>query len=256
MKTKFAIIILLSLVVMSCTSKEKKIQEQREKDPRYQYNVGIFYLNNGQADEAIIYLNKALELKPQYDLALDGLGLAYTMKGDLNQAAGYLQECIQVNPNLTDAHNHLGTVYQEMGLLDKAEMQFRRASADETYHSRELPYYNLARLFYIQEKNEQAMEYVNRAIGLNRRHALSFNLQGLLYERQKNFMMAIGSYKAALRLIPDDISLQYNLAGAYFKNQQYDEAKELFEVIKSRATDPEMTANIQKYLDMIEKKAP
>jgi tetratricopeptide (TPR) repeat protein len=251
MKTKLTAIVAAGLLLGACTSSEKKIEQAREKNPRYQYNVGIFYLNNGQPDEAMVYLQKALALDSRFDLALDGMGLAYTMKGDLNQAVKYFEQCLAANPNLTDAHNHLGSVYQEMGLLDKAEEKFLAAVLDQSYHSRELPLYNLARLYYLQEKNEQAMEYINRALTVNRRLEMAHNLKGLIYERFERFQEAIVSYQDALKIRPDDINLTYNLAGAYFKNRNFQKAKELFSSLESKVIDPEMKANITKYMEMI-----
>lgn len=250
---KHKIIILSGMVCLLCfcASKEKRIQKEREQNPKYQYNVGIFYLNNGQPDEAIRYLQKALTLKPGYDLALDGMGLAHAMKGNLNDAVKYFEQSLVANPKLTDAHNHLGSVYQQLGMLDKAEERFLSAISDGVYHSRELPLYNLARLYYLQEKNDLAMEYTNRALTVNRRMAMAFNLRGLIFERSEKFQDAIVNYQAALKLIPEDVSLTYNLAGAYFKNRNFAKAKELFLGLQEKEIDAEMRANITKYLEMI-----
>ncbi len=253
MKSKITAVWVAGLLLGACTSSEKKIEQAREKNPRYQYNVGVFYLNNGQPDEAMVYLQKALSLDPRFDLALDGMGLAYTMKGNLNQAVKYFEQCLAANPNLTDAHNHLGSVYQELGLLDKAEEQFLAAILDQTYHSRELPLYNLARLYYLQEKNEQAMEYINRALTVNRRLEMAHNLKGLIHERFERFQDAIVCYQEALKIRPDDISLTYNLAGAYFKNREFQKAKDLFSILENKVDDPEMKANITKYMEMIDR---
>jgi tetratricopeptide (TPR) repeat protein len=249
--TRTAAVLLLSLTLSFCASQEQKVDKEREQNPKYQYNAGIFYLNNGQPDEAIKYLEKALTLQPNFDLALDGMGLAHTMKGNFKEAIKYFNQCLIANPTLTDAHNHLGSVYQELDMLSEAEEQFQAAVADETYHSRELPLYNLARLYYIQEKNELALEYVDRALNANSSLAMALNLKGLIYERTERFQDAIVCYQDALRLLPQDINLTYNLAGAFFKNKNYVKAKEIFTALQSRVADPEMRANIERYLEMI-----
>jgi len=242
-----------AVLLCACASKEQKVEKEREQNPRYQYNVGIFYLNNGQPDEAIKYLEKALSLEADFDLALDGMGLAHTMKGNFQEAIKYYNQCLISNPTLTDAHNHLGSVYQETGMLTEAEQQFLAAVADETYHSRELPLYNLSRLYYIQEKNELAMQYIDRAISINRRLAMAYNLRGLIFERLERFQDAIICYQDALRIIPEDVSLTYNLAGAFFKDKNYVKAKELFTELQAQVLDPELKANIIRYLEMIDK---
>ena len=84
--TRSAAAVLLSLTLSFCATSEQRVDKEREENPKYQYNVGIFYLNNGQPDEAIKYLEKALMLQPGFDLALDGMGLAHTMKGNFEDA--------------------------------------------------------------------------------------------------------------------------------------------------------------------------
>ncbi len=236
-----------------CASQEKKVEKEREKNPKYQYNVGIVYLNNGNPDEAIVYLKKSLLLQPKFDLALDGMGLAYSMKGDFPAAIKYFSDALASNPNLTDAHNHLATAYQEQGMLDNAEKHFLAAVANESYHSRELPLYNLARLYYLKEANKKAMEYVDQALNIKPDFTMGHNLKGLLHERFEEYQNAIISYQAARKTLPDDINLTYNLAGAYFKHKDYQKAKDLFTDLQLKATDPEMRTNIAKYLEMIEK---
>jgi tetratricopeptide (TPR) repeat protein len=251
--SKTAAVFFLTVLLCACASPEQKAEKEREQNPQYQYNVGIFYLNNGQPDEAIKYLKKSLTLQPQFDLALDGMGLAYTMKGNFEEAIKYYNQCLIVNPTLTDAHNHLGSVYQEIGMLTEAEDQFLAAVADEAYHSRELPLYNLARLFYIQDKNEQAMQYTDRALSINQRLAMAHNLRGLIFERLERYPDAIGCYQDALRIIPEDINLTYNLAGAFFKDKNYVKAKDLFTALQAQVLDPDMKVNIIRYLEMIDR---
>ena len=76
MRYKPGIIFLLSLSLIFCASPQKKLQEARKKDSFYQYNMGLFFINEGSIDEAIKYLKISLNLKPNFDLALCSLGLA------------------------------------------------------------------------------------------------------------------------------------------------------------------------------------
>lgn len=261
MTIKKAFIIVTCLLLGFCASSQKKMQKERENSPRYQYNLGIFYLNNGQLDNSIIHLNKTITIKSDYALAYDGLGLVYLMKGKLDESANNFKKCLAIDGTITDAHNHLGSVYQEMGLLDKAELEFLTAVNDKSYHSRELPYYNLARLYQIQENLPKALEFINEAIFVNKSYIMAHNLKALIFERSEKFEDAIKSYQHALELVKkysqedasSKITLQYNLAGAYFKNKEYNKAKQIFLEIQSLATSEEMQANITKYLNMIKK---
>lgn len=250
MKIRTAGIFLLCFTLAFCSSPEKKIEKQREQDPRYQYNLALFHLNNGNPDEAIKFFKKSISLDSKYHLSYNGLGIAYLMKGEFKTALDYFQKTLQLNPALTEAHNYMGTAYQELGILDKAEQEFRTAASDANYKSRELPYYNLARLYFTKDMPKDALYYVQKSIEANPRLVMAHNLEGVLYERLNDFENAIESYKAGIKLSEEDINLKFNLAVAYFKNDQYDLARERFDEIYSGA-DIEMKKKIDEYLKLI-----
>jgi tetratricopeptide (TPR) repeat protein len=251
MKYKIPVIFIFSLSLIVCASSPKRLEKQRAKDPQYQYNVGLVYLQNNKYDEAINSLNKSLALKPNFDLALNALGIIHFIKSDFKTAMDYFEKCLLVNPDLTEAHNYLGSVYQEMGHLDKAETEFKKAIADVTYHSRELPHYNLARLYLTKGNDAEALKLVNTAIKLNDRMVMALNLKGVLLERLGKLKEAIYSYEKALDIAPGDINLSYNLAVAYFKSDRRAEAKALFEKIYPNMTDEEIKSKIDEYLKVL-----
>lgn len=253
MRLKWIFIIFISLSLVFCASSQEKIQQARAKDPRYQYNIGLVHLNRGNVDEAITCLKRSLSINPNYYLALNALGLAYFMKGNLLEASDYLQKCLAISPTFSEARNNLGMVYQEQGLLDKAQQEFRMAAADKNYSSRELPYYNLARLYFTQEKFGDALEHVTKAIELNKNMAMIHSLKGTIHERLNQLEQAIESYTQAVKIDPLSIDFSFNLAVAYFKNEDSEEAREIFERIADKTTDPETREKIEQYLKILKK---
>ncbi len=263
--SKITAILLICLNLAFCAAPHKKLQKAQEKDPQYQCNMGLFYLNEGNVEEAIRYLNKALALKPDYDNALCSLGLAYSMKQDFKESIKYLQKCLAINPSLTEAHNYLGVAYQEMGLLDEAEREFRIAIMDHNYKSRELPYYNLARIYLTRERLQEALEYLEKSLEINRNFRLAHNLKGVILEMQLKYSDAIESYKNALQnldvkantrsMVAVDfyVNINFNLAVAYFKNNEFGKAREIFEKIRPMATDPDIRVQIEQYLRVLKK---
>jgi superkiller protein 3 len=256
MRYKLVLIVFICLNFILCASTQKKIEDARNNDPQYQYNMGLFYLNEGVVDEAIKYLKRALELNPRYDLALYAIGLSYSMNGNLEESVKHLQNCLKVNPTLTDAHNALGAIYQEMGQLDQAENEFRIAISDESYKAKDNSYYNLARIYMTKGDLKEALNNVEKALGINRRMVMAHNLKGIIYEGLNEFENAIESYKVALETLREDarekdVDINFNLAVAYFKNNEFDKAKEIFLKISSRIADPAKKAEIDQYLKMI-----
>ena len=121
----------------------------REKDPQYQYNLGLFYLNSSNVDEAIKYLNQGRSLWTRaIFLAWNTLGLAHRSRETSRRPSRPIRKCLEINPQFTEAHNNLGTVYQEMGSVDKAEAEFTRRPSTTRPIEPRIPDYNLARLYF------------------------------------------------------------------------------------------------------------
>ncbi len=256
MRYKLIFIIFICLNFILCASAQKKIDDARNNDLQYQYNMGLFYLNQGIVDEAIKFLNRTLELDPRYDLALYSLGLSHSINGNFEESVKHLQNCLKINPTLTDARNALGAIYQEMGLIDQAEKEFRIAISDENYKSKDNSYYNLARIYMAKGNLKEALNHVEWALGINRSMVMAYNLRGIIYEGLNDFKKAIDSYRLALDTLSKDatekdVEINFNLAVAYFKNNEFDKAKEVFEKISARIIDPAKRAEIDQYLKLI-----
>ncbi len=256
MRYKLIFIIFICLNFIICASAQKKIEDARNNDLQYQYNMGLFYLNQGIVDEAIKFLNRVLELNPRHDLALYALGLSHSMNGNFEESVKHLQNCLKINPTLTDAHNALGAIYQETGLLDQAEKEFRIAISDENYKAKDNSYYNLARIYMAKGNLKEALTHVEEALRINRSMVMAHNLRGIIYEGLKDFAKAIDSYKVALKTLREDarekdVDINFNLAVTYFKNKEFDKAKEIFVNISARVIEPARRAEIDQYLKLI-----
>jgi tetratricopeptide (TPR) repeat protein len=232
------------LFLVSCASLSTS-QKKNEKDPRYQYNMGLVYLNSRGADadtlnQAISYFLKAVSLDPKYHLAFNALGLAYSMKGDLGPAAKSFEKCLDINPGFTEARNNLGSIYEALGFVDKAEAEYKKALVDETYASRQLPLYNLARLAFRQDRWDQALEYVDRAFRFDPRMAMAYNLKGLILEKKEDLEGAVASYEKAGRLVPDDMNFKLNMALALIKAGKTGQARETLEIILQKTENSEL----------------
>ncbi len=233
MKAKSVIVLLLSSTLAFCASSQQKLQQSRAKDPKYQYNLGLVYLNQSNLDpknidEAIMYFVKALTLDTRFYLAWNGIGLAQSLKGNLAESAKAYEKCLEIHPEFTDAHNNLGTIYQEMNQLPKAEVEFQKALLDMTYATRELPYYNLAGLYLLQNRLDLAYDNVQRALQIKPRLAMAHNRKGLILEKQDKFEDAVTSYEQAVKIVPEDVQFNFNLGAAYLRTGETAKAKEIF----------------------------
>jgi tetratricopeptide (TPR) repeat protein len=251
MRARNFIVFIVCLSTIFCASHQKRLQRERELSPKYQYDVGTLHLNNNDPDEAIKCFKRTIQLDPDFYLGYNSLGLAYLMKGELTTAEQYFYSCLDINPSFSEPHNNLGTVYQEMKLYDKAEHQFQIAIEDIRNPVKYLAYFNLARLYYLQNKDQEALDNIKIAIKMKSDFVQAYNLEGIIYEKAGKYSEAINSYMKALKISPNDLDLNYNLAVAYFKDNRYEEAKQIFERIYPYVTDSEMKSKIEQYLKII-----
>ena len=254
MKKTMIMTVALGLCLATCASSQKKAQTAREKDPQYQYSMGAVYLSSNNLDEAIKQFNKALALDPKHFQSLNALGLAYSMKGNLQEAEKSFLRCLEISPAFMEARNNLGMIYQELGYLDKAEEEFKKVITDPNYAAKELPYYNLARLYTLRQNWETALFYADKAIQANARYHLGHNLRGYILENVGRLPEAVDSYKLAVKLVPGDITYKFNLAAAYFKSGEFRLSGEILEEILPLITDPEMKQRADAYLKTIKEK--
>ena len=247
-----------AVALSSCASSQKRLAEQREKDPQYQYEKAVVCMQYGMTDEAVKYLQAAVALDARHYLSLNLLGLAYLTKGDVPASIRSFESCLAANPTFSEAHNNLGTAYQQAGETAKAEAAFKRAyEIDQNYNAS----YNLAKIAYQAGQADLALEYVQRSIQKYNKSLLAYNLLGLLLETKERYDDAILSYSRALELVPNEINVLYNLGVAYFKKGELEKAKETLErALAAIAKDPdplkftEVKARIQEALKRIVEK--
>jgi tetratricopeptide (TPR) repeat protein len=230
---KRTILILLAIAGgwAACAPSQQQIAAQREKDPQYQYEKAVVCMQYGIPDEAFKYLNQALALDPRHYLAFNLLGLADMMKGNLPEAIKAFRSCVGVAPaNFSEVHNNLGTALQESNQIEAAEAAFKKAyDIDQNYNAS----YNLAKLYYGQGKLEPALDYVRKSLMKYDRSLLAWNLQGLVLDSQEKYEDAAACFQQALRIVPGEANVSFNLATSFYKNGQIARAKDILE--KTRA---------------------
>jgi tetratricopeptide (TPR) repeat protein len=85
--------------------------------------TGSECLGDDNLDEAINLYNKALELDPQYQDALHGLGMAFLNHGKLEEAAQTARRLIEIDNDDVLAHTSLSMIYHAQ---DASKMQKKK----------------------------------------------------------------------------------------------------------------------------------
>jgi tetratricopeptide (TPR) repeat protein len=148
---------------------EYHLKEAIKLKPDYSdaYNyLGFVYFGQGKVDEAIKYYHKALDnelyLSPQ-DAHMN-LGIAYLSLKEYRKAILHLEEAIRLVPDFSAAYNNLGKAYEGLGQYDKARFNYEKAVEFNPQYAD--AYLNLGKLLYRSAERKKAIESFDKVIML------------------------------------------------------------------------------------------
>jgi tetratricopeptide (TPR) repeat protein len=91
------------------------------------FNLGNAHYKVGRFEDAIKYFSKALELKPDYDLAVINMANAYRKIGRDDAALAGYEHYLTIDPKNAQVHYQIGEIYIDRGDEATAEQHFRMA---------------------------------------------------------------------------------------------------------------------------------
>ena len=92
-----------------------------------EYDKGLEFVSRGDTAKAIEHLKRAVELYPNFGLALNELGVQYMKKGELDSAAEVLTKALQVAPEAPEPSLNYGVLLLQQKKFPEAETQLRDA---------------------------------------------------------------------------------------------------------------------------------
>jgi tetratricopeptide (TPR) repeat protein len=250
-----------------------------ELDPRLAeayYSRSVIFTDEGDFDRAVRDATDALSIDPTNARALNNRGLAYIKMGYFDRALEDLNKALELDDRLSIAYFNRGVVGNALGEFEKANNDFRIAyllgyrSADlwvswgnamlgmeqfeeavdrlsqavlydsdlaAAYAKRGYAYLRLGPTYDFQARTDLEI-----AIKINADILTAYTNLGLLEARVKNYNEAIKNYQKALALNENHYPTRYNLALAYIKQGNQDQAKKEFERIINTAREDSFEA--------------
>jgi Tfp pilus assembly protein PilF len=249
--------ILVTMIILAFWGCKKDVNTMRGAikpgTPEYTMNQGLYFLNEGNINEAEKKLLAALAKKPTLEGALNGLGLVYMYKRDFPKSINYFKRLMRLNPALADTYNNLGLIYTELDKYDLAKDFLLKAANSREYRTPENAYVNLAMLEIKHNKIESAKRYTDKAMGKNKNFAPTYNLKGIIADRENNPQEALAYYKKALSLLTeDDVNILINIGQVYLKMGDKSKALDMMEKALSKAKNDSMKDYIRTLIKQTE----
>jgi adenylate cyclase len=134
------------------------------KEKRVFYALGVWYCKNNRPDEAIIELNKAIDLDPQYSEPLNQIAYQYMKKGEYAKALSYFRRYVALSPNDANPHDSMGDLLWQMGKLDEAIEEFKKAVAIKPdFH---VSAGKIGYIYCLKEDYPEADKWISKAISI------------------------------------------------------------------------------------------
>ncbi len=90
--------------------------------------IGYTWADMGiKLDQALQYIIKAVELKPDNGYIRDSLGWVYYQMGTLDKAILEINKALKLQPSDPYIHEHLGDIYSKLGNSQKAKIAYKTA---------------------------------------------------------------------------------------------------------------------------------
>ena len=151
--------IIISPILFSCATTQ---EEQVEcKDANHCHQLGLTCIQKGDFNQAILYLNKAIELDPTDPVLYSNRGAAFATKGRNDQAISDWTKALEINPKYRSAYYNRGRTFCVMKQYDKAISDLDKVLETDRTHAR--AYYERGIAHYEKSQYDLALSDFNKA---------------------------------------------------------------------------------------------
>ena len=159
-------------------------------------NKGALLGRMGKTDEAVKLFKRVLNDNPDYPLALNNIGVTLASRSNANvkEAIGYFKKAIQKQPGYLDALNNLAIAYQQSG------------------------------------DYENALQVILSIVRFDPDNAAIRNRAGVLLDALKRYPEAIDQYDVSIKLDPNNTDVYFNRGNAQLAAKMYAEAVDTYKL--------------------------
>ncbi|EEF82626.1 tetratricopeptide repeat protein [Borreliella burgdorferi] len=201
-------------------------------DPKHKkalHNKGIALMMLNKNKKAIESFEKAIQIDKNYGTAYYQKGIAEEKNGDMQQAFASFKNAYNLDKNPNYALK-AGIVSNNLGNFKQSEeyLNFFNANAKKP---NEIAIYNLSIAKFENNKLEESLETINKAIDLNPEKIEYLYLKASINLKKENYQNAISLYSLVIEKNPENTSAYINLAKAYEKSGNKSQAISTLEKI-------------------------
>jgi tetratricopeptide (TPR) repeat protein len=164
-------------------------------------DLGFARLEEKKYEDAIPFLQKAIDLKPRFATPHIHLGRVYAAEGRNDLAEAELRRALDIHPTNTNALNALGEFYLQQGRASEASEQFR--SSVEVYSDLQ-PWSNLGEIYDHENERDKAQEAWEHVLTFESFNAHAHRSLGQIYLSKGQWTSAQNEFQKCLLMDPKD----------------------------------------------------
>ena len=182
------------------------------------YSAGTIARNYLWKDNYVLFPD-TVKKSPDGSIAHNMLGMALAKAGRVNEAIEEFRVSVELDPDHATANSNLGFAYMESGQIDKAvkhlETAVRREPGNVLYRNN-LAYARslLGSAAATADQLDKAVEHYRTLVTSQPDNAMYRNLLGIAYGQKGLYAEAVGQFREAVRLAPEEPSYRKNLERA------------------------------------------
>jgi protein O-GlcNAc transferase len=158
------------------------------------------YILAGNIDAAVMALENAIQLKPDFATAYLGVGNALQKRHQFPLAIWAYTQALDIQPQLTEAWANLGSIYYQQKRFEEAIDCYQKAVEIDNRYA--VIYWMLGNALTQINQQEQGIRCYQKAIELQP-HKVEFYLKlAQAWEQQQQWQAAIATYQQVLKLQP------------------------------------------------------
>jgi len=205
MSTLIRFSLVLALLLTGCTAGGKNLtNDQREKQAKSHYQLGIDALNKGLLPKAFDELMQSDAALPNQPHVQDALAYCWRLRGNLDKAESYYRKSIRLDSKVPATHNNYANLLLDMKRYKDAESEARKALEDPRYLNQHLAYMNLGDALLEQDHFNEAITAYRQAGAFAPGNPLPGLKEAAAYIRYDRLNYAEALLATMLRSHPDN----------------------------------------------------
>lgn len=203
------------------------------------HNLGFAYEKTNEHNKAVAAYERAINLNPRYASALNNLGyLLVNLGRDASKSIMLCQRAVELQPNSASFRDSLGWALYKAERFDEAAASFKMALRINPSFSKS--HFNLGLVEYNLNNYENAANSFNNVVKLDANNVKAYVSLGDCYEKLNEGVKALNSYRQALTRSSDSDPIRRHLErkiktlSAESKEQYFASAKSMQTVGSSK----------------------